>query len=103
MVQKLQRTCRRVEMLSGRWDKKSRRDGKEVLKKIKYRLTYLRYSLKIKEATAYLESSRHEIEKFKEEIKLLEKQIDVYSYGTDSWKKWSRKPEFSDDTKEEFR
>jgi len=66
-------------------------------------LTYLKHRLKEKESTAYLEKSRQDIEMLKDQIKSIQDEIDVLSHRIHSWKKWARKPEFSDDTKEEFK
>jgi len=66
-------------------------------------LTYLKHRLKEKESTAYLEKSRHDIEMLKDQIESIQDEIDVLSHRIHSWKKWARKPEFSDDTKEEFK
>tara|TARA_B100000686_G_scaffold24242_1_gene22915 strand:+ start:2326 stop:2601 length:276 start_codon:yes stop_codon:yes gene_type:complete len=66
-------------------------------------LTYLKHRLKEKESTAYLERSRHDIEMLKDQIESIQDEIDVLSHRIHSWKKWARKPEFSDDTKEDFK
>jgi len=66
-------------------------------------LTYLKHRLKEKESTAYLEKSRHDIEMLKDQIESIQDEIDVLSHRIHSWKKWARKPEFSDDTKEDFK
>tara|TARA_B100000029_G_scaffold439802_1_gene456615 strand:- start:725 stop:1000 length:276 start_codon:yes stop_codon:yes gene_type:complete len=66
-------------------------------------LTHLKHRLKEKESTAYLEKSRQDIEMLKDQIKSIQDEIDVLSHRIHSWKKWARKPEFSDDTKEEFK
>ena len=66
-------------------------EKRNVLKVIKHRL-------KEKESTAYLERSRHEIEMLKVQIKSIHEEINVISQ-----KRWGRKPELSDDVKEEFK
>ena len=105
MAQKLQCSSRRVVVLTGRWDKKPKGNAsmRPNLKELFNCLTFLKHKLKEVEPTAYLESSRQEIERLKQEIKTVEKEIDVLSHDTDSWKKWTRKPEFSDDTQEQFK
>ena len=101
MAQKLQCPSRRVDVLTGRWDKKSKEDIKHlemVLKVKRNELTYLKHRLKEKESTAYLEKSRYEIEVLKAQIKFTQDEINCISQ-----KKWGKKPEFSDDTKEELK
>ena len=101
MAQKLQCPSRRVDVLTGRWDKKSKEDTKHlemVLKVKRNELTYLKHRLKEKESTAYLERSRHEIEVLKAQIKFTQDEINCISQ-----KRWGRKPEFSDKDKEEFK
>jgi len=61
-------------------------------------LIVLKHRLKEKESTVYLERSRHEIEMLKDEIRSIQEEINVISR-----EKWARTPEFSDDTKEEFK
>ena len=106
MAQKLQCSSRRVDVLTGRWDKKPKEDTKLLERHFKVKrneLTYLKHRLKEKESTAYLEKSRHDIEMLKDQIESIQDEIDVLSHRIHSWKKWARKPEFSDDTKEEFK
>ena len=100
MAQKLQCSSRRVDVLTGQGDNKRKEDlllerdleeKRNVLKVIKHRL-------KEKESTAYLERSRHEIEMLKVQIKSIQEEINVISQ-----KRWGRKPELSDDVKEEFK
>ena len=101
MAQKLQCSSRRVDVLTGRWDKKSKEDTKHlemVLKVKRNELTYLKHRLKEKESTAYLERSRHEIEVLKAQIKFTQDEINCISQ-----KKWGGKPEFSDKDKEELK
>jgi len=89
-----------VDVLTGQGDNKRKEDlllerdleeKRNVLKVIKHRL-------KEKESTAYLERSRHEIEILKVQIKSIQEEINVISQ-----KRWGRKPELSDDVKEEFK
>ena len=101
MAQKLQCPSRRVDVLTGRWDKKPKEDTKRLemdLKVKRNELTYLKHRLKEKESTAYLEKSRHEIEVLKAQIKKTQDEINCISQ-----KKWGKKPEFSDKDKEEFK
>ena len=101
MAQKLQCSSRRVDVLTGRWDKKPKEDTKLLERHFKVKrneLTYLKHRLKEKESTAYLEKSRHEIEMLKVQIKSIQDEINCISQ-----KRWGRKPEFSDDTKKEFK
>ena len=87
-------------MLTGRWDKKRKEDLllERDLKVKRNELTYLKHRLKEIESTAYLERSRHEIEMLKDQIKSIQDEINCISQ-----KRWGRKPEFSDDTKKEFK
>ena len=100
MAQKLQCSSRRVDVLTGRWDKKRKEDLllERDLKVLRNELTHLKHRLKEKESTAYLERSRHEIEMLKAQIKSIQDEINCISQ-----KRWGRKPEFSDDTKKEFK
>ena len=92
-------------MLTGQGENKRKEDLllERDLKMRRNVLTYLKHRLKEKESTAYLEKSRQDIEMLKDEIKSIQDEIDVLSHRIHSWKKWARKPEFSDDTKEEFK
>jgi len=90
-----------VDVLTGRWDKKPKEDTKRLemdLKEKRNVLKVLKHRLKEKESTAYLERSRHEIEMLKVQIKSIHDEINCISH-----KRWGRKPEFSDDTKKEFK
>ena len=101
MAQKLQCSSRRVDVLTGRWDKKPKEDTKRLemdLKEKRNVLKVLKHRLKEKESTAYLEKSRHDTEKLKDEIKSIQEEINVISQ-----KIWEKKPELSDDVKEEFK
>ena len=101
MAQKLQCPSRRVDVLTGRWDKKRKDDTKHLemnLKEKRKTLTVLKYQLKEKESTAYLEKSQRNIKKLKDEIQSVQEEINVIAQ-----KRWGRKPEFSDDEKEEFK
>ena len=100
MAQKLQCSSRRVDVLTGRWDKKRKEDLllERDFKMKRNELTHLKHRLKEKESTAYLERSRHEIEMLKVQIKSIQDEINCISQ-----KRWGRKPEFSDDTKKEFK
>ena len=101
MAQKLQCSSRRVDVLTGRWDKKPKEDTKRLERDFKAKrnvLKVLKHRLKEKESTAYLERSRHEIEMLKDQIKSIQDEINYISQ-----KRWGRKPEFSDDTKKEFK
>ena len=101
MAQKLQCSSRRVDVLTGRWDKKPKEDTKRLEMDLKAKrnvLKDLQHRLKEKESTAYLERSRHEIEMLKDQIKSIQDEINCRSQ-----KRWGRKPEFSDDTKKEFK
>ena len=101
MAQKLQCPSRRVDVLTGRWDKKPKEDTKRLERDLKAKrneLRYLKHKLKEKESTAYLEKSRYEIEVLKAQIKKTQDEINCISQ-----KKWGKKPEFSDKDKEEFK
>ena len=101
MAQKLQCSSRRVDVLTGRWDKKPKEDTKRLERDFKVKrneLTNLKHRLKEKESTAYLERSRHEIEMLKDQIKSIHDEINCISQ-----KRWGRKPKFSDKDKEEFK
>ena len=100
MAQKLQCSSRRVDVLTGRWDKKPKEDTKlleMVLKEKRNVLKVLKHKLKEKESTAYLESSRRDTKMLKDQIKTIQEEINCISQ-----KRWGRKPEISDDVKEEF-
>ena len=92
-------------MLTGQGENKRKEDLllERDLKMRRNLLTYLKHRLKEKESTAYLEKSRQDIEMLKAQIKSIQNEIDVLSHRIYSGKKWARKPEFSDDTKEEFK
>ena len=100
MAQKLQCSCRRVDVLTGQGDNKRKEDLllERDLKVKRNVLKYLKHKLREKESTAYLERSRHEIEMLKVQIKSIHDEINCISH-----KRWGRKPEFSDDTKKEFK
>ena len=101
MAQKLQCSSRRVGVLTGRWDKKPKEDTKRlemILKEKRNVLKVLKHRLKEKESTAYLESSRREMKMLKVQIESIQEEINCISQ-----KRWGRKPEFSDDTKKEFK
>ena len=101
MAQKLQCPSRGVDVLTGRWDKKRKDDTKHlemVLKEKRKTLTVLKYQLKEKESTTYLEKSQCDIKRLKDQIKFVQEEINVIAQ-----KRWGRKPEFSDDEKEEFK
>ena len=101
MAQKLQCSSRRVDVLTGRWDKKPKEDTKlleMVLKEKRNVLKVLKHKLKEKESTAYLESSRRDTKMLEDQIKSIQEEINCISQ-----KRWGRKPEFSDDTQEEFK
>ncbi len=100
MAQKLQCFSRRVDVLTGRWDRKWKDDLllERDLKVLRNELTHLKHRQKEKESTAYLEKSRYEIEVLKAQIKFTQDEINCISQ-----KKWGKKPEFSDDTKEELK
>ena len=105
MAQKLQCSSRRVDVLTGRWDKKPNGDAsmKPTLNELFKCMTFLKHKLKEVESTAYLESSRQEKERLKAEISSVQKEIDILSHSINPWKKWERKPKFSDKDKEEFK
>ena len=94
MAQKLQCSSRRVDVLTGRWDKKPKGNAsmKPTLNELFKCMTFLKHKLKEVESTAYLESSRQEKERLKAEISSVQKEIDILSHSTYSWKKWERKP-----------
>ena len=101
MAQKLQCSSRRVDVLTGRWDKKPKEDTKlleMVLKEKRNVLKVLKHRLKEKESTAYLESSRRDTKMLKDQIESIQEEINCISQ-----KRWGRKPEISDDVKEEFK
>ena len=100
MAQKLQCSSRRVDVLTGHRDNKRKEDLllERDLKEKRNVLKVLKHRLKEKESTAYLERSRHEIEMLKVQIKSIQDEINCISQ-----KRWGRKPEFSDDTKKEFK
>jgi len=100
MAQKLQCSSRRVDVLTGQGDNKRKEDLllERDLKERRNVLKVLKHRLKEKESTAYLERSRHEIEILKVQIESIQEEINVISQ-----KKWSRRPELSDDVKDEFK
>ena len=101
MAQKLQCASRRVDVLTGRWDEKPKEDTKRLERDFKVKrnvLKVLKHKLKEKESTAYLESSRRDTKMLKDQIKSIQDEINCISQ-----KRWGRKPEFSDDTKKEFK
>jgi len=100
MAQKLQCSSRRVDVLTGRRDNKRKEDLllERDLEMKRNVLTVLKHRLKEKESTAYLEKSRHDTEMLKDEIKSIQEEINVISQ-----KIWEKKPELSDDVKEEFK
>ena len=101
MAQKLQCSSRRVDVLTGRWDKKPKEDTKRLEMDLKAKrnvLKVLKHKLKEKESTAYLESSRRDTKVLKVQIEIIQEEINCISQ-----KRWGRKPEFSDDTKKEFK
>ena len=100
MAQKLQCSSRRVDVLTGHWDNKRKEDLllERDLKEKRNMLKVIKHRLKKKESTAYLERSRHEIEILKVQIKSIQEEINVISQ-----KRWGRKPELSDDVKDEFK
>ena len=81
MAQKLQCSSRRVDVLTGRWDKKPNGDAsmKPTLNELFKCMTFLKHKLKEVESTAYLESSRQEKERLKAEISSVQKEIDILS------------------------
>ena len=100
MAQKLQCSSRRVDVLTGHRDNKRKEDLllERDLKEKRNVLKVVKHRLKEKESTAYLERSRHEIEILKVQIKSIQEEINVISQ-----KRWGRKPELSDDVKDEFK
>ena len=87
--------------MTGRWDKKPKEDTKRlemILKEKRNVLKVLKHKLKEKESTAYLESSRRDTKVLKVQIEIIQEEINCISQ-----KRWGRKPEFSDDTKKEFK
>ena len=100
MAQKLQCSSRRVDVLTGHQDNKRKEDLllERDLKEKRNVLKVVKHRLKEKESTAYLERSRHEIEILKVQIKSIQEEINVISQ-----KRWGRKPELSDDVKDEFK
>ena len=103
MAQKLQCPSRRVDVLTGRWDKKRKDDTKHLemdlnSERLGEILTVLKYQLKEKESTAYLEKSQCDIKRLKDQIKFVQEEINVIAQ-----KRWGRKPELSDKDKEEFK
>ena len=99
MVQKLQCPSRRVDVLTGQGDNKRKEDLllERDLKEKRNVLKVLKHKLKEKESTAYLESSRRDTKMLKDQIKSIQEEINCISQ-----KRWRRKPEISDDVKEEF-
>ena len=87
-------------MLTGHRDNKRKEDLllERDLKEKRNVLKVVKHRLKEKESTAYLERSRHEIEILKVQIKSIQEEINVISQ-----KRWGRKPELSDDVKDEFK
>ena len=100
MVQKLQCPSRRVDVLTGHRDNKRKEDLllERDLKVKRNVLKDLKHKLKEKESTAYLESSRCETKMLKDQIKSIQEEINCISQ-----KIWEKKPELSDDVKEEFK
>ena len=100
MAQKLQCSSRRVDVLTGHRDNKRKEDLllERDLKVKRNVLKYLKHKLKEKESTAYLESSRCETKMLKDQIKSIQEEINCISQ-----KIWEKKPELSDDVKEEFK
>ena len=99
MAQKLQCPSRRVDVLTGQGDNKRKEDLllERDLKEKRNVLKVLKHKLKEKESTAYLESSRRDTKMLKDQIKSIQEEINVISQ-----KIWGKKPEISDDVKEEF-
>ena len=87
-------------MLTGHRDNKRKEDLllERDLKEKRNVLKVIKHRLKEKESTAYLERSRHEIEILKVQIKSIQEEINIISQ-----KRWGRKPELSDDVKDEFK
>ena len=100
MAQKLQCSSRGVDVLTGRRDNKWKDNTifKRDLQDKRNVLKFLKHKLKEKESTVYLESSRHDTEMLKDEIKSIQEEINVISQ-----KIWGKKPEFSDDIQEDFK
>ena len=89
--------------MTGRWDNKRNKRKEDLLlerdlKEKRNVLKVLKHQLKEKESTAYLESSRRDTKMLKDQIKYIQDEINVISQ-----KIWGRKPEISDDVKEEFK
>ena len=101
MAQKFQCLSRRVDVLTGLEDKNRKIYAKTLEEDLKHciqKLTALKYRLKEKESTAYLESSRPEIEMLREQINDIQRQIaDI------SCKKREREHDLSDDVNEELK
>ena len=100
MAQKLQCSSRRVDVLTGRWDKKRKEDLllERHLKEKRNVLKVLKHQLKEKESTAYLESSRRDTKMLKDQIESIQEEINCISQ-----KRWGRKPKLSDKEKEKFK
>ena len=101
MAQKLQCSSRRVDVLTGRWDKKPKEDTKLLerdLKENRNVLKVLKHQLKEKESTAYLESSRRDTKMLKDQIESIQEEINCISQ-----KRWGKKPKLSDKEKEKFK
>ena len=100
MAQKLQCASRRMDVLTGQGDNKRKENLllERDLKKKRNVLEDLKHQLKEKESTAYLESSRRDTKMLEDQIKSIQEEINCISQ-----KRWGRKPEFSDDTQEEFK
>jgi hypothetical protein len=100
MAQKLQCSSRRVDVLTGRWDKKRKEDLllERNLKEKRNVLKVLKHQLKEKESTAYLESSRRDTKMLKDQIESIQEEINCISQ-----KRWGRKPKLSDKEKEKFK
>ena len=100
MAQKLQCPSRRVDVLTGRWDKKPKEDLllERHLKEKRNVLKVLKHQLKEKESTAYLESSRRDTKMLKDQIESIQEEINCISQ-----KRWGRKPKLSDKEKEKFK
>ena len=89
--------------MTGRWDNKRNKRKEDLLlerdlKEKRNVLKVLKHQLKEKESTAYLESSRRDTKMLKDQIKYIQDEINVISQ-----KIWGKKPEISDDVKEEFK
>ena len=100
MAQKLQCSSRGVDVLTGRRDNKWKDNTifKRDLQDKRNVLKFLKHKLKEKESTAYLEKSQCDIKRLKDQIKFVQKEINVIAQ-----KRWGRKPELSDKDKEEFK